>query len=160
MQLVISDTFIEDLLSLKGSTTLFLESAKGLMMSVQLESQSENTEAGRCIIRRATRLFFQSAQQPALYCLSYLLKNELTAMEYHTLKAGVIPIGKLFLQFNDRVEIKKTNISRSLETHADIARLLNVNSDLVYKKEYDYWIGRRRIGQIIEFFNKESLSRL
>ena len=160
MESLINDTFIEDLLSLKGSTTLFLESEKGLMMNVQLESQVENTESGRCIIKRTTRLFFRSAQQPALYCVSYLIKSELTDMEYRTLHEGVIPIGKLFLQLNDSIEIRKTNIATSLERDVDIARLLNVKSDLVYKKEYDYWIGRRRIGRIVEFFNKESLSRI
>jgi len=160
MTSLVSETLIGELLRLEDSTTLFLESVKRIKLKVQLESQTETFESGSCIIKRVTRLFFETPQSPVLYCISYLRKNELTETEYRYLVDGNLPIGRLFMQVNDAGEIRKTDISATLEKDADIAERLNVGSDIVHKKMYDYWIGNRKIGHIVEFFNKESLSRV
>jgi chorismate-pyruvate lyase len=155
-----SNIFVETLLVLKDSTTSYLEFLKGIQINVQLESQTECIESGKCLITRVTRLFFRSSENPALYCISYLNKNELTYQEYQFLLEGIIPLGRLFMQLNQSHEFKKTNISVALDTYTEIAPLLNVSSDLIFKKKYDCWVGSRKIGQIVEFFNKESLSRI
>jgi hypothetical protein len=83
----------------------------------------------------------------------------LTRGEYISLAEGMMPIGLVFHHHNHPGMIKKINVQVKEEVNPDLARLLNVNSEIIVKKKYDYWVGDREIGHICEFFNEESLRR-
>ncbi len=139
---------------------MFLESMSGRSMYVKIGSQLEEARDDRPFIIRTTMLFFHTPERPALYCVSYLDKGQLTEEEYRFLMATTVPIGKLFLQLNHNEDIRKENISFSVEHNEEIAGCMNVTYPLLYRKTYDYLVGSRRIGRIIEFFNEESLGRI
>jgi chorismate-pyruvate lyase len=157
---MIITTLLDDLLRLEDSTTLFLESLNGSDLKVEISSQFEEKLNGTHFITRTTILFFRSPDRPALYCISYLDKDNLTDSEYLLLTGSTIPIGRLFMQLNHDHVIRKDNIAFSKETNEEIADRLNIPCSPLYRKEYDYWVGERRIGRIIEFFNEESLMRV
>lgn len=139
-----------------ASTTLFLESMRSEQLQLQLESQEEKDDR----LTRIVKLYFESPDLPVLYCKSCLSKHNLTREEYQSLTEGVLPIGVIFLRYNDSFLIKKTNITVTSEISSYFAALLNVRSPLVYKKGYRYWVGRRDIGYVSEYFNDESLQRI
>lgn len=155
----IRDYLVFNLLGLEDSTTLFLESAKGQDMKVVIDAQIEDDSAQPYQIRRLVRLYFHSPEQPALFSVSFLNKRELTDMEYHCLTYRNMPIGRIFTNLNDPASIRKKNISIYLGTDMENAARLNVKNRLLYRKEYDYWVGKRKIARICEFFNEESLKR-
>ena len=148
------------LIELDGSTTLFLESLRSEPLKVIVESQAETEGYPDGIINRVVRLFFDSSDTPVLHCTSYLNKSKLTGEEYRSLIEGKLPIGTVFHCYNDADSIIKKNTSITKETNPDVAISLNVRSDLVFRKRYEYWVGDREIGHICEFFNDESLSRV
>ena len=154
-----TEELINSLLDLTDSTTLFLESVKGATLRVSVDAQSEEEENAICLITRTTRLFFLSPETPALFCMSRLYKNELTDDEYRSLIETDTPIGKVFLNFNEARLIEKKNLTIALGNDSNIATRLYVNDCMLYRKEYDYIVGGRKIGRIREFFNEESLRR-
>jgi len=151
---------ITRLAELNHSTTLFLESIRGEYLKILLESQDELFIHQNNIIKRVTKLYFDSSDVPLLYCTSYLNKSELTNIEYASLAEGILPIGIVFHRYNDAHSIKKRNVVVSKEINTDIASSLHVSSPLIFQKKYDYWVGDRQIGYICEFFNEESLDRI
>jgi chorismate-pyruvate lyase len=152
-------SLVHKLLELNGSTTLFLEAIRGSRLHVALETQEETQLHGQWFLRRVVKLFFDSADIPLLYCESLLNKDTLTDAEYISLAEGRTPIGIVFHRHNFPGLIRKVNMQVKEEVNPTLARLLNVSSDLVFKKNYDYWVGDREIGHICEFFNEESLER-
>jgi len=126
---------------------------------VALESQEEVQIQARWFIKRVVKLFFDSSDIPLLYCESLLNKSKLTGGEYVSLAEGMTPIGIVFHNCNHSGLIRKINVQIKEEVNPALARLLNVSSDLIFKKKYDYWVGDREIGHICEFFNEESLGR-
>jgi len=151
---------ISQLMELRGSTTFFLESVKGSRLKVIIESQDETQIRACRVIKRVVRLYFYSSERPVLYCISYLNKEDLTPEEYMALMDEQLPIGMVFHGFNDPASIEKRNISVSEEEDPELAVLLNVQSPLIFKKQYDYWVAGRNIGSICEYFNEESISRV
>ena len=160
MPIANTDNLVGRLTELDQSTSLFLESLNGNPLKVLIESQEEVLIQHHLLIRRTTKLFFESSDRPLLYCTSVLSKGMLSKREYHLLVEGILPIGILFMQCNDPSSIKKTNITVRKEVNRGIASSLNVESTLIFEKRYDYWVGDRQIGYICEFFNAESLSRV
>ena len=157
--LTMKKDLIACLLDLADSTTLFLESFKGAQLRISIDAQSEREEGDNCLITRATRLFFLSPDTPALFCTSCLDKHVLTHNEYCSLMETDTPIGKVFLNFNDARAIQKKNVTIALGSDRLTAARLNVKDSILYRKEYDYVVGKRKIGRIIEFFNEESIQR-
>jgi chorismate-pyruvate lyase len=152
-------SLVHELVELKSSTTLFLESIRGARLQVALELQEEVQMQTQWFIKRVIKLFFDSAEIPLLYCESLLNKSMLTSGEYVSLAEGLMPIGIVFHHHNHPGMIRKINIQVKEEVNPKLAHLLNVNSELIFKKRYDYWVGDREIGHICEFFNEESLRR-
>lgn len=159
MSLGITTGLLNDLRGLEDSTTLFLEYVSGRRLRVQIESQWEEDTASGPVIRRITTLFFDSPDYPVLYCTSSLRKDQLTHQEYQLLTGQSIPIGRVFLRYNDAREIRKENISLVMEVDETAASRLQVGHSLLCKKQYDYRVSERGIGQITEMFNEESLYR-
>lgn len=153
-------SLLKELINLEASTTLLLEFLTGMDLQVKVEAQSEETMLKRPVIKRVTKLYFDSCKTPALYCISYLNRDKLTKEEYQFLLREEMPIGRLFIQCNGEGQIQKKNITVTVEKDEAIAKLLNVSSALLYKKEYEYWIAEREVGKITEIFNEESLSRI
>jgi len=151
---------INELIVLGESTTLFLESIRGDRLQVAVESQSETNVSGSQVIRRAVKLHFQTPDAPVLYCVSFLNKNMLTEEEYRRLMVEEQPIGILFQSLNDAASIKKRNVFVTQSCNSALAARLNVQSEMIFEKRYDYWVGDRAIGYICEFFNEESLDRV
>ena len=152
-------SLVHELVQLDSSTTLFLESIRDGRLQVAMESQEEVQIQAQWFIKRVVKLFFDSADIPLLYCESLLNKSILTMNEYLSLTEGRTPIGIIFHHHNHPGMIKKINVQVKEEVSSDLARLLNVSSQLIFKKKYDYWVGDRQIGHICEFFNEESLGR-
>ena len=157
--MIMKEDLIANLLDLTHSTTLFLEALKGEKLRVSVDAQSEQEDHENCLITRTTRLFFHSPETPALFCMSRLHKRELTGEEYRSLTETDTPIGIVFLNFNGARAIEKKNITIAMGNDRATAARLNVLNPLLYRKEYDYVVGSRNIGRIIEFFNEESLRR-
>lgn len=153
-------SLVHKLVELNSSTTLFLESIRGSRLQVALESQEEVQMQAQWFIKRVVKLFFDSPDIPLLYCESLLNKSILTSGEYVSLAEGMMPIGIVFHHHNHPGMIRKINVQVKEEVNPDLARLLNVSSELIFKKKYDYWVGDREIGHICEFFNEESLGRV
>ena len=151
---------LASIIGLEGSTTLLLELIKGKHLQVEIVSQREELIQDHCYIKRTTKLFFDTPDEPALYCISYLDKKVLTSMEYYYLMQKNMPIGKLFIHLNTEEGIKKNNITVVVEEDEEISCFLKVNSAWLYKKKYDYWVDGRKIGNITEMFNEESLHRI
>jgi hypothetical protein len=74
--------------------------------------------------------------------------------------AEELPIGILFHQVNNGNCIQKKNITINKEVNPVLAMSLNVKSSIIFKKDYEYWVGDRKVGYICEFFNDESLARV
>ena len=151
---------IDKLIELNSSTTIFLESLRGEQLKVMVESQTEKDMPTRCTIIRVVKLFFDSSEVPVLYCKSTLNKDKLTREEYQLLMAEELSIGILFHQVNNGNSIQKKNISINKEVNPVLAMSLNVKSSVIFKKDYEYWVGDREVGHICEFFNDESLARV
>lgn len=151
---------VKKLMALTTSTTLFLEALKGSRLKVDIVSQSEKFIAPHQVIERIVKLFFDVPDLPVLYCVSVINREQLTAAEYQSLVADVLPIGYVFHHFNEGGGIQKRHVVISREVNTVLAEWLQVKSDLVYRKKYDYWVGERKIGHISEYFNEESLSRV
>lgn len=151
---------LKELIELEASTTLLLEFLMGMDLQIKVEAQSEEKVRDTSIIKRVTKLYFDSCDAPALYCISYLNKSKLTDDEYQFLMEEDMPIGRLFMKCNRKELIRKKNILVTVENDEQIAKALNVSSFQIYKKEYEYWIAEREIGKIVEIFNEESLNRI
>jgi chorismate-pyruvate lyase len=151
---------LHKLIELGDSTTLFLESERGDRLRLKVESQVEMELSSRCVIRRIVKLFFDSPDNPLLYCISYIDRDKLSQAEYKSLMEEELPIGIVFHSFNEPDEIRKRNVSITKEVNQDLALSLNVKSNTIFKKKYDYWVGDREIGCINEYFNEESLERV
>jgi len=150
------DNLAIKLIELERSTTEFLESFRNARLKVKIKSQSEHNS----VITRVTVLFFDHPDKPVLYCVSYLNKAALTNKEYHLLKDTDTPIGRIFTDENKDSIIFKKDISVTLTSNETAGTSLNTGSMLLYEKTYEYCVAHRNIGQIIEFFNEESLSRV
>lgn len=150
-----TDTMARELVELENSTTIFLENYHSALLQVIIRSQEEDSG----VIKRVTLLFFESSGAPVLYCVSYLIRDQLTKEEYYQLTHTTLPIGRIFAMQNMESFIDKRNITTQLTTNEEAAIFLDVQSPLVYEKKYDYYVGQRKIGQIIEVFNEESLIR-
>lgn len=150
---------VNQLIALRDSTTLWLEFHKGMTLQIKILDQCEEDIFGFTVIKRKVKLFFESDESPALYCISYLDRNRLTNDEYNDITNKEVPIYKLFMKFNDPRLIRKENVNIVVEMNEEVSKKLNVQSAVLYKKEYDFWVADRKIGRIIEIFNEESLSR-
>lgn len=154
------EPLIDSLLKLEDSTTYFLESLHGKALELEIDSQSEEFTGPQCIIKRVVKLYFLTAILPTLYCESHIHKNALTNEEYRLLVTSEIPIGKLFKTLNNSDAIQKKNITVTADRSPNITTIMNVAPGMLWKKQYDYWVGDRHIGLIKEYFNEESLTRL
>jgi hypothetical protein len=153
-------SIMDRLLTSADSTTLYLESLRKEKLMVVIESQTLVYENNIQVIKRVVKLFFDTPEQPLLYCISRLNKSVLSKIEMTQLLDDVLPIGKVFTTLNDPQTIFKTNICVSQRVDHGLKDILNVESELIFKKQYDYEVGNRKIGQIIEYFNEESLKRI
>jgi hypothetical protein len=151
---------VSRLINLEESTTSLLESLRGAPLRLVIESQKEIPDRHEIIIKRTVKLYFESLNVPVLYCVSYLYKSNLHAIEYKLLRETELQIFKVFQRFNDAGLIKKRNISITKEVSDELAASLNVSSPVIFRKRYDFWVGEREIGSISEFFNEESLMRI
>ncbi|MBW8683052.1 tail fiber domain-containing protein [Chitinophaga rhizophila] len=153
------EALIDSLKKLEDSTTYFLEALQGKTLELVIDSQSEEQSGYACMIKRVVKLHFQGGAHPMLYCESNLYKSALTPQEYDLLTNSLTPIGKVFTQLNDGTVITKKNITVTTGNDGRIAAIMNVNGGMFWKKEYEYWVGSRHIGFIIEYFSEESLKR-
>jgi chorismate-pyruvate lyase len=149
------NSLARELVGLQSSTTLFLEQHRGMTLKVIIKDQSENNG----IIKRVVLLFFETPGNPVLYCISYLDRQHLTDEEYYLLTQTSTPIGRIIISQNTGSYFAKKNIATQLTINEEAASFLHVESMLLYEKKYDYYVNQRRIGQIIEVFNDESLAR-
>ena len=156
-----SSTLLGNLIELKESTTEYLEQCRGMKLKVSIEFQEEQSVSGKNIIKRVSKLYFDSVTRPVLYSVSYLIRENLTHDEFNLLVNDEIPMGRLFISQNSAEIIEKRNMAVSKEdVERDIAEALHSSSLQLYRKSYDYWVGNREIGKILEFFNEESLQRI
>ena len=151
---------IRDLLSLENSTTVLLESVFGSRLLVKVESQYEIQIAGTTMIERIALLGLESSVETLLFCVSYFNKEKLKEEEYQKIIAGELPVGKIFMFENPGTPIYKKNISIKERLDPRVARKLNLQSPMIFHKRYNYWIGDRKVGHIMEAFNEESLSKI
>ncbi|MCG8323466.1 MAG: condensation domain-containing protein, partial [Cytophagales bacterium] len=147
------NTLIDNFVKLKNSTTEYLEAFNNATLQVEIKSQFENHGE----IRRTSVLYIASPKIPSLYCLSYINRDCLTRTEYQLLTQTNTPIGKIFNK-NNSTGISKKSITITEICDENISKILNVKSTLLFKKEYEFWVDNLKIGNIIEFFNAESLS--
>lgn len=153
------EALIDSLKKLEDSTTYFLEALQGKTLELEIDSQSEESSGHTCMIKRVVKLHFQGAAHPVLYCESNIYKSALTPEEYNLLTYSLTPIGKVFTQLNNGTAISKKNITLTTSQDKRIADIINVDAGVFWKKEYEYWVGSRHIGFIVEYFNEESLKR-
>ncbi|MEO5563918.1 MAG: hypothetical protein ABIR18_10800 [Chitinophagaceae bacterium] len=151
---------INRIICLEDSTTLLLESLNTKQLKVSVESQVETVDSNEKVIKRTVKLFFESGSSPVLFCVSELYPKLLKAEEYRLLVETLMPIGKIFHLFNNESLIKKINIRITKKIDKIMAEQLNVKFPEIICKQYDYWIGERKVGSICEFFNEESLMRV
>jgi hypothetical protein len=149
---------LENLVELRSSTTEFLEQYNGSKLNVSIESQEDQMASGH--IRRVSRLYFETVEESILFSVSYMIRKNLTAIEYDLLINDSIPMGRMFILQNRNDVLDKRNVIVSREVDRKIAGELNVASPFLYRKSYDLFIGEREVGKIYEFFNEESLERI
>lgn len=142
------------------STSVLLESINGKQLKVVVDSQYEKKVNNKYIIERYSRLYFFDSLFPVIYSKCYIEKNQLFHIEYIQLISGKIPIGIIFSKNDINYNILKNNIKIAKIKDTIIAKLINSKHETCYKKEYDFNIDDRKIGHIIEYFNKESLTRI
>jgi chorismate-pyruvate lyase len=157
--LITNDVLTDEMLRLKESTVNRLENFSGLKLHVIVDSQTEEKVLERYYLKRVARLFFHSTEHPSLYCVTYLNRSALTEEEYLLLMAGREPIGRLFARLNAGIPIYKRNITVNISQQQQVLDALSSGDSSCYKKKYDYWIGHRKIGEVIEYFTRESLVR-
>lgn len=147
---------VNSLLFFKGSTTHFLESLRNENLKVMIKNQKIKLT----IIERKTVLYFATSELPLIYSTSYLNTSQLLKEEYELIKAGDIPLGKIFIQLNNLEDIKKENISCSSLFDMEANLNLNIEPSMLYKKRYDFKVAGRNVGEINELFNSETLKRI
>lgn len=151
------ERLLESLINLQGSTTCFLEFVRKETLKVQIVSQTETVDGGAKILDRVILLYFTTPQRPLLYCKSRLCIDLLSNDEYDMLRFKKMPMGKIF--DSSGAVITKKNITIARVVDSDACRYLFSNHG-VYQKKYDYIIGGRNIGPVLEFFSAESLIRI
>jgi chorismate-pyruvate lyase len=132
---VTQQNLIESLLTLKESTTYFLEAFKGDKLKVKVLN---HTTVNDKLLKREAVLFFSSAEKPALYSISYMYCDKLSQREHFEIMEGQLPIGKIFGINDGKQTIDKRNITASLNAVPALASKLHLTDLLMHKKSYDY----------------------
>jgi chorismate-pyruvate lyase len=153
--LVLASDIIDDLIDLKSSTTVYLEALRKSRMNVQMIDQHLDGE----LIIRVTKLYFSSFYHPLIYSVSTIYKNLLTMDEYKLIMAEDLPLGRIFIQLNGLSAISKTNISIVKDMFPRETQSMNLAEDPIYRKSYNFMVGRRNVATIDEFFNIQSVQR-
>ncbi|TRX60210.1 hypothetical protein FNH22_09180 [Fulvivirga sp. M361] len=151
---------IDKFLELQSSTTFFLEETCGGKIHSSIQLQYETQQSGSTLINRAVKLYFNSPAMPILFCKSFLVKEKMTPQEYNAIAFDELPIGRIFHAYNPTESIMKQHFRTEKYSSNSIAKELNVSSNKIYDKQYDYWVDNRKIGVIHEYFNEESLGRI
>jgi chorismate-pyruvate lyase len=157
---IFTTTVIQEVIDLNKSTTLYLEGLCNKKLKVQVVSQHEQENNESVDIIRVSKLFFDTAESPLLYCKSYIQKALLTEDEYELISNTAIPLGKIFAELNNPSVIYKENITISKGVYEVEAAAMKLLSGRMYKKSYRFFIGLRPLAVIEEFFNEESLNRI
>ncbi|MCP5101818.1 MAG: hypothetical protein GY950_00480 [bacterium] len=150
---------LNKLLSMRQSTTKYLEKLAGKKLKVKTEFQKELYLNGNLEIVRVTLLYFDSPGKSVIYSITSLPKRNLSDEEVEQLKAGKVPMGRIF-KITEMNGFKKTGIKIKTVHDRRITRRLNVAGTWFYSKEYCLRVGKRRVGSIKEIFNEESFSRV
>lgn len=150
------DSVLKELLVTNTSTSKILEEVSDQKLKVEVLSQSEDLHKNQVHIIRKSKLFIKSPENALMYCLSdfYLSRDE--ENEIHQLKTGNEPIGKIFGVHN----ILKSEIQVKSAYDSLMAFNLKLFDSCLYHKQYTIFVKGRKMGSIIEIFNKESLMRL
>jgi len=151
---------INEICTLKGSTTEFLQKVSGKELKVEVVCQELTTDKEGSILTRIARLYFNSPEEPVLYCVSRLKKENITSEEWKLIMEGNLPIGKVFASEAESAGVEKRNIQVSSEINPGVAASLNSNVPAITKKQYEYYLHNREIGTIIEYFSYESLDSI
>mgnify|MGYP003578014670 CR=1 FL=1 len=138
---------LNELIYSSDSTTKYLEELKKSNLRVSLERQIELEFQNRTDIVRYSALYFGDKKNIVLYCTCILNKGRLSKEEFQLIKAGEMPIGRIFLTSSDSV-FKKENIKTSKITSTEIAKKLYTKNNVLHKKVYNLIVGCREIGII------------
>lgn len=150
---------LNKLLSMRLSTTKYLETLAGKKLKVKTEFQKELFYNGGIEIVRVTRLYFDDPRHSVIYSITSLPKRNLDEEEVEQVRAGKIPLGKIF-RITEMDGFKKTGIKINTVFDRRMTKRLNVRGNWFFSKEYCLRVGKRRVGSIKEIFNEESLSRI
>lgn len=156
---IATDELINKLIGLESSTTLFLESIalKPLQVCV-LGHEEPLGQSG--ILERTSLLYFTDKTFPVIYSRSNFYLEQLKHQEYQQLKDGALPIGKFISSLHGTHNVLKEQIRVVKKPSNSYATALRVLNTEIICKEYEYVVGGRKIGRIMEAFNEESIVRL
>lgn len=147
------------LLSMRMSTTKYLEQLAGKKLQVETQFQKELFLNGDIEIVRVTRLYFDDPGHSVIYSITSIPRRNLSEVETAQIRSGKIPLGKIFKMTETR-DFKKTGMKINAVQDRRITKRLNVQGTWFYSKEYCLRVGTRRIGSIKEIFNEESFARI
>gem|GEM_PF-1682442 len=150
---------LNKLLSMRMSTTKYLEQLAGKKLKVQTEFQKELFLNGDIEIVRVTRLYFDDPGHSVIYSITSIPRRNLSEEEVEQVRGGNIPLGKIF-KMTEMNDFKKTGIKIDTVHDRRITKRLNVEGTWFFSKEYCLRVGKRRIGSIKEIFNEESFARI
>lgn len=144
------------LLGCESSTTKLFEEVSGKKLNVKVVYQREIVENDHSQLVRTSALSMGGSNKIVIYSIASFVRDLISAEQFDQLKEGCIPIGKIF----GVDTISKDNIYVEIIKSARFAKKLNVQSNMVYSKKYDFLADGKRIGVVKEIFNEESLSGL
>ncbi len=147
---------LDSLLRIDTSTTKLIEELTGKRLLVTVEYQKEILENDSFQLVRMSKLTLEESDNIIIFSISSFNSDDLTDEQFNNLKKSCIPIGKVFGVGN----IKKENIRVEAINNFRIAEKLNVKSNIIYSKKYEFLIKGKSIGIVKEFFNEESLNRI
>lgn len=154
---------VHTLLTMEASTTKWLEQLAGKKLQVSTEFQKAIYEDQKLEIIRLVKLHFGDPAQPIMLAITSLPKANLEEEEMRQLKAGNIPLGKVF-GITESAGFRKTNIIAVTHSDDRLARKLNVtdtgDENACFKKEYTLVVQDRVVGTVKEVFTKESFKRI
>ena len=150
------ESLMSDLLITNSSTSKLLEDISEKKLNVEVVSQKVALRKNKEQLVRVAKLFFESPDSAVMFCVSIFPINVLNDSEIVQLRAGDLPIGKIFGVDN----IYKSRISVQNMSRSKLAKQLNVTDKMLFHKGYTIHTNGRTLGTIIEIFNKETINRI
>lgn len=149
------EPFFSDLIDTQFSTTLMLEANRNEPLKVLIDEQMKTSS----IIKRISKLYFSSVDSPLIYSISHINNLSLSEQERNLILEHQIPLGKLFSRLHGPKSIKKYNLEVEKSAFTHIANKMHLDSKMLFKKKYDFFINNRHVAFIEEYFSPESIQR-